>query len=94
MVKSTTLKVMKHVLMRGALVAALSAVIGLQATVAAQRQRLWSIVVHLEYQDGSELDYLVQSGIDRAAMADAVAACGSSHWAGSVVRYHCYPVPE
>ena len=65
-----------------------------RAIVAAQGQRLWSIVVHFEYQDGFELDYVLENGLATSDVGAALAACGHSHWTGSVVRYHCYPVPE
>ena len=95
MLKSMTLKAMKNVLAQGVFVAALTAAIGVQASgVAAQGQRLWSIVAHFEYQDGFELDYVIQRGVATADMAAALADCGRSHWTGTVVRYHCYPVPE
>ena len=95
MLKSTTLKAMKKVLAQGAFIAALVGAIGFQATgVVAQGQRLWSIVVHFEYADGFELDYVLENGIATSDVPDALAACGRSHWTGSVVRYHCYPVPE
>jgi hypothetical protein len=91
----TTLKAMKKVVMTGAFVAALTAPIGFQAAgVAAQGQRLSSIVIHFQYQDGFEFDYVLQRGVSTTDMAAALAECGRSHWTGSVVRYHCYPVPE
>ena len=95
MPRLTTLKAMKKVLMPGLFVAALTALIGLQATgVAAQGERLWSIVVHFQYEDGFEFDYVIERGVPTAGLGAALADCGSSHSTGSVVRYHCYPVPE
>jgi hypothetical protein len=86
---------MKKVLMQGVFVAALTALMGLGATgVAAQGQRLWSIVIHFQYQDGFEFDYVLQRGVSTEDMGAALAECGRSHRAGSVVRYHCYPVAE
>ena len=74
---------------------ALTALIGFQASgVAAQGQPLWSIVIHFQYQDGFEFDYVLEQGVSTAEVGAALAACGRSHWTGSVVRYHCYPVPE
>ena len=69
---------------------------GLQSTaVAAQRaSQLWSIVVHFEYQDGFEYDYVIATGVPTETMPSLLADCGSSHWTGSVVRYHCFPVLE
>ena len=46
MPRLTTLKAMKKVLMQGVFVAALTALIGFQATGVALGQRLWSIVIH------------------------------------------------
>jgi hypothetical protein len=86
---------MKTVLMQGVFVAALTALIGLQATgLAAQGQRLWSIVVHFQYSDGFEFDYVLERGVSTQDLPAALADCGRSHWIGSVVQYHCYPVPE
>ena len=91
----TTLRAMKKVLMRGVFVAALTALIGFGTTgLAAQGQRLWSIVIHFQYQDGFEFDYVLERGVSTADMPPALAECGRSHWTGSVVRYHCYPVAE
>jgi len=95
MTKLTTLKAMKKALTMGVFAAALTALIGFQASgVAAQGQPLWSIVVHFQYQDGFEFDYVLEQGVSTAEVGAALAACGRSHWTGSVVRYHCYPVPE
>ena len=83
------------VLMRGVFVVALAALIGFQGTgVAAEGQRLWSVVVHFEYQNGFEFDYVLERGVSTANLAAALAECGRSHEIGSVVRYHCYPIPE
>ena len=95
MPRLTTLTAMKKVLMQGVFVAALTALSGFGATgMAAQGQRLWSIVIHFQYQDGFEFDYVLERGVSTEDMAAALADCGRSHWTGSVVRYHCYPVPE
>ena len=95
MPRLTTLKAMKKVLVLGVFVAALTALIGFRATaVAAQGQELWSIVIHFQYQDGFEFDYVLERGVSTADMAAALADCGRSHWTGSVVHYHCYPVAE
>lgn len=89
-----TLRSMKTVLMRGVLIAALTALIGFQvAGVAAHAERLWSIVIHFQYEDGFEFDYVLERGVSTPDVA-GLAECGRSHRVGSVVRYHCYPVPE
>jgi len=86
---------MKKVLMQGLFVGAVTALIGFQGTgVAANGPRLWSIVVHFEYEDGFEFDYVLEQGVSTADLGAALADCGSSHSVGSVVRYHCYPVAE
>ena len=90
-----TLKAVTKVLMPGVFVAALMAVAGLQAANAnAQGPGLWSIVVHFTYEDGFEFDYVLQRGVAAEDLGAALAECGRSHSVGSVVRYHCYPVPE
>jgi hypothetical protein len=94
MLRLTTLKARKALLL-GAFVAVLTALIGFQATgVAAQGRGLWSIVIHFEYQDGFEFDYVLERGVSTSDVGAALADCGRSHWTGSVVHYHCYPVPE
>jgi hypothetical protein len=91
----TMVKAVKAMLVQGIFVAALVALIGFQGTgVAAQGQRLWSIVIHFQYQDGFEFDYVLERGVSTADVGAALAECGRSHWVGSVVHYHCYPVPE
>ena len=95
MPRLTTLRAMKKVLMQGVFVAALTALIGFGAAeVAAQGQRLWSIVIHFQYPDGFEFDYVLERGVSTEDMAAALADCGRSHRTRSVVRYHCYPVAE
>jgi hypothetical protein len=95
MTRLTTLKAVKKTLTISVFVAALTALIGFRASgVAAQGQPLWSIVAHFQYEDGFELDYVVQQGVSTADVGAVLAECGRSHWTGTVVRYHCYPVPE
>lgn len=95
MPRLTALKAMKKVLMQGVFAAALTASIGFQVTgLAAQGQQLWSIVVHFQYPDGFEFDYVLERGVSTEDLGDALADCGRSHRSGSVIRYHCYPVAE
>jgi len=95
MTRLTTLRTVKSVLMQGAFVAILAVMVGFHATgVAAQGQRLWSIVAHFQYQDGFEFDYVLERGVATEDVPAALAECGRSHSTGSVVRYHCYPVAE
>jgi hypothetical protein len=96
MSKLTALKSVKKLLLPGVFAAGVAALIGLQSTgVAAQgSSQLWSIVVHFEYQDGFEYDYVIARGVPTDVMPSMLAECGASHWTGSVVRYHCFPVAE
>lgn len=95
MSRLTTLQRLKKRVMQGLFVAAATALIGFQATgAAAAGSRLWSIVVHFEYQDGFKFDYVLQRGVPAEELGAALAECGRSHAVGSVVRYHCYPVAE
>ena len=81
--------------MRGIVVAAFTALLGFQTTAfAAQGQRLWSIVIHFQYEDGFEFDYVLQHGLSAKDLGAALAECGRSHQTKSVGRYHCYPVAE
>ena len=95
MTRLTTLKAMRTALAMGVFVAATTALIGFQATgVAAQGQPTWSIVIHFQYQDGFEFDYVLERGVAPGDLGAALAECGRSHRTGSVVRYHCFAVPE
>jgi len=81
--------------MPGVFVAVLTALVGVQvAGLAAQRQGLWSIVIHFQYRDGFEFDYVLERGVSTEDLPAALADCGRSHRNGAVVQYHCYPVPE
>ena len=95
MARLTTLTTVKKMLMQRVFVAALAALIGFQATgLAAQGQQLWTIMIHFQYQDGFEFDYVLERGVSTADLGAALAECGRSHVTGSVVRYHCYPLAE
>ena len=96
MSKLTTLRATNKMLLPGVFAAAVAALIGFHGTgVSAQGPSgLWSIVVHFEYQDGFEYDYVLARGVPTRNMPSMLAECGSSHWTGSVVRYHCFPIPE
>src|SRR5262245_4673117 len=89
MLRLKTVKTMTRGLMRVVFVAILTALIGFGATdLAAQGQRLWSIVIHFQYQDGFEFDYVLERGVSSSELGAALAECGRSHRTGSVVRYH------
>ena len=68
--------------------------IGSTGVSASPADKLWSIVVHLSYADGSEYDIVIARGVPDSRKAEMLADCGRSHRQGSVVRYHCYPIPE
>ena len=87
-----TLKAIKKLLLPSVFATALAALIGVVPAQATPRT--WSIVVHFTYQDGFEYDYVLKTGVTNEEKASMLAECGASHWTGSVVRYHCFPVPE
>jgi hypothetical protein len=91
-----TLKPLKKMLVPAVFAVALSAVIGFHAAeVSAQQDsRLWTIVVHLEYQNGTEYDIPIATEVPTSLVPAYLGECGRSHWTGTVVRYHCYPIPE
>jgi hypothetical protein len=95
MPRLTMLQATKKALLPGVFVAALTALLGFQATrLNAQGEGRWTIMIHFQYQDGFEFDYTLERGVATADLGAALAACGASHWTGSVVRHHCYPVAE
>jgi hypothetical protein len=87
---------MKMKLVSGALVLALTTLMGPPSAelAAPPDSQTWSIVVHFAYKDGSEYDYVIARGVPTREKSSYLAQCGASHWTGSVVRYHCYPIPE
>jgi hypothetical protein len=80
--------------MKRLIVAAVIALLGFQATGAAAQGHSWSIVIHFQYQDGFEFDYVLERGVAPGDLGAALAECGRSHRNGAVVQYHCYAVPE
>lgn len=62
--------------------------------MAAQPEQLWSVLVHFEYDNGLEYDYVLGTGIPAQHVSDILQDCGRSHRTRSVVRYHCYAIPE
>ena len=87
---------MKKKFLSGVLAVAMTALVGSTSTgIAAERaSRLWSVAVHLEYADGSAYDYIFATGVPTREMSSYLADCGRSHRDGTVVRYHCFPIPE
>jgi hypothetical protein len=94
--RMTMLNALKTGLMPMLLAAALTGLTGLTpaGAVLHAAPRLWSIVVHFQYADGSEYDIVLDTGVPTSELGAALAECGRSHSTGSVVRYHCYPLPE
>lgn len=82
--------------MLAAFAAVLTVLIGVQArgTTPVVASRQWSIVVHIEYPDGSVYEHAFATGVPTDLMPSSLEACGRSHWTGSAFRVHCYPVPE
>ena len=86
---------MRKKLLFGVLAAAVTALVGGSATgVYAEGAQLWSVMVHFDYADGTSYDYPLARGAAAAEVSAILRDCGRSHRTGSVVRYHCYPVPE
>jgi len=87
---------MNSKVLSGTLVVVLLALAALSGAevAAAPNSGLWSVVVHFAYIDGSEYDYVIATGIPTREVASYLAECGRSHRTGSVVRYHCYAIPE
>ena len=96
MSRLTTLRTVKRMLLPGVFAAIVAALIGFTTTSvsASGASRLWSIVVHFQYEDGFEYDYVLARGVPTEIMPSMLAECGRSHSTRSVVRYHCFPVPE
>ena len=87
---------MKKQLLSGVLAVALAVLAGLSSTgVSAQADpNTWSVAVHLRYANGTSYDIVLATGIPTSEVPTILQECGQSHWTGSVVRYHCYPIPE
>ena len=96
MLRLATWKDVKEVLLRGLFATTLAALIGISATgiAVAGVSPLWSVVVHIEYANGSVYEHAFAVGVPTSDLPSILGACGRSHRYGSVVRYHCYPVLE
>ena len=97
MPRLATWKGAKEVLLRGLFATTLTALIGISATgiSAAGASQLWSVVVHIEYDNGFVYEHAFATGVPTSTLPSILEECGSAHrWNQSVVRYHCYPVPE
>jgi hypothetical protein len=91
-----TLKAARKALVRALAAVTLAALVAFHVTEASAQgdARLWSVVIHFEYQDGTEYDYVLATGVSTSDMAAMMRECGASHSTGSVVRYHCFAIPE
>ena len=75
---------------------AMMALAGISSTgVAAQQaSNLWSVAVNLRYANGDIYDIVIARGLETREMSAMLADCGRAHKQGTVVWYHCYPIPE
>jgi hypothetical protein len=94
MSRTTMLKAARNLVVSGVFAAAAAVLMGFHASEASAEPRTWSIAAHFAYQDGFEYDYIFARGVSTEDMPNILAECGNSHWTGSVVRYHCFPIPE
>ena len=88
---------MKKKLLSGVvLAAALGALVGIQSTrvAAAPASQLWSVAVNLRYANGDIYDIVIARGLETSEMSSMLKDCGQAHKQGTVVWYHCYPIPE
>lgn len=88
---------MKKKLLSGIVLAVtLAALVGSRSTTVAAEQasHLWSVAVNLRYANGDIYDIVIARGLETSQMSAMLADCGRSHRQGTVVWYHCYPIPE
>jgi hypothetical protein len=88
---------MKKKLLSGVvLAAAMAALVGMQSTrvAAEQASKLWSVAVNLRYANGDIYDIVIARGLETSEMSSMLTDCGRAHQQGTVVWYHCYPIPE
>jgi len=52
------------------------------------------IAVNLRYANGDIYDIVIARGLETREMSAMLADCGRAHKQGTVVWYHCYPIPE
>ena len=94
MPRQATLNDMKKVLLRGVFAATLTALIGILSTGISAAGQLWSVVVHIEYSNGTVYEHAFAVGVPTSILPSILEECGRAHRRGSAVRYHCFPVPE
>jgi len=87
---------MKKKLLSGVMAVVMTALVGISSTgVAAQQaSKLWSVAVNLRYANGDIYDIVIARGLETSQMSAMLADCGRAHKQGTVVWYHCYPIPE
>ena len=85
---------MKKSLLAGMLVA--TALAGFNATDvwAQQDSQTWTVAVHFRYSSGFNYDYVIARGFTTEGLPTMLEACGSSHYIGSAIQYHCFAIPE
>jgi hypothetical protein len=87
---------MKKKLLSGVMAVAMVVLAGINSTdVAAQQaSKLWSVAVNLRYANGDIYDIVIARGLETSEMSAMLQYCGQAHKQGTVVWYHCYPIPE
>jgi len=87
---------MKKKLLSGVIAVAMVVLAGMSSTglAAQQTSKLWSVAVNLRYANGDIYDIVIARGLETSEMSAMLADCGRAHKQGTVVWYHCYPIPE
>jgi hypothetical protein len=87
---------MKKKLLSGVIAVVMVALAGMSSTglAAQQASKLWSVAVNLRYANGDIYDIVIASGLETSEMSAMLTDCGRAHQQGTVVWYHCYPIPE
>ena len=87
---------MRKTLLSVVLAVAMTALVGIHTTDvrAQQASQLFSVVIHFEYENGFNFDYVLAEGLEASEAHSMLQDCGRSHRTKQVVRYHCYVVPE
>ena len=87
---------MKKMMLAGMFAVMLAVLVGFSSTTVSAQQapQTWTVVIHFEYADGFSFDYVLATGASTSRMTSILQDCARSHWTGSVVRYHCYPIAE
>lgn len=74
----------------------MTALVGIHSTSVAAEQapKLWSVAVNLRYANGDIYDIVFATGVPTKELSSILSDCGRAHQQGTVVWYHCYPIPE